>query len=81
MVISMIGIFNVFMVNNVMFEEFVYKIIKLLFEKVEDLWAIYLVADDIIVEFSLESMFILFYLGVIRYYEEVGVMVLDYLCE
>lgn len=70
--VNTLSIPNVLAVNASMPEDLAYQITKMLFEKVDELRAIHLAANDTTVDFSLTSTPIPLHPGALRYYRELG---------
>jgi uncharacterized protein len=58
-------------------EDLAYEVTKVIFERVDDLIAVHPAAEDITVEFTMDSTPIPLHPGAIRYFEEIGADIPD----
>ncbi|HLR77982.1 MAG TPA: TAXI family TRAP transporter solute-binding subunit, partial [Burkholderiaceae bacterium] len=75
--VTTLGIPNVLIVNADMPEDLAYDLTKLLFEKKDELVAVHAAAENLSVEFTLDSTPVPLHPGAIRYFEEIGADVPD----
>jgi uncharacterized protein len=75
--VATISIPNVFVVSDEMDEDLAYEVTKVIYERVDDLIAVHPAAEDITVEFTMESTPIPLHPGAIRYFEEIGADIPD----
>ena len=75
--VTTLGIPNVLIVNADMPEDLAYDLTKLLFEKKDELVTVHAAAENLSVEFTLDSTPVPLHPGAIRYFEEIGADVPD----
>jgi uncharacterized protein len=68
---------NVFVVSEEMDEDLAYEVTRVIFERIDDLIAVHPAAEDISVEFTMDSTPIPLHPGAIRYFEEIGADIPD----